>query len=180
MFERIAAGDSAAMNECICLYGGLVWTLARRMTRTPADAEDATQEIFLNIWSSATVYDAAKGSESVFVAMIARRRLIDRRRKSKVELLVDSSVDIEEAEDWTDPGTSPQIHVEAEAAMRALQQLRPEQRRMLELGLVYGFSQSAISAQLGIPLGTVKSHMRRGLIQVREYMHIPVPLLADA
>jgi hypothetical protein len=54
--------------------------------------------------------------------------------------------------------------------MRALQQLRPEQRRMLELGFVHGLSQSAISSTLSIPLGTVKSYMRRGLLQVREYL----------
>jgi RNA polymerase sigma-70 factor, ECF subfamily len=180
VLERIAGGNSAAMNECISLYGGLVWSLARRLTRTPADAEDATQEIFLNIWSSANAFDAAKGSETVFIATIARRRLIDRWRKSKAEFLGTSSVDIEETEEWTDPGTSPQLHVEAAAAMRALQQLRPEQRRMLELGFVHGLSQAAISLQLGIPLGTVKSHMRRGLIQVRLYMQIPAEPIARA
>lgn len=172
VLERIAAGDSAAINECIAQYGRLVWSLARRLTRSPADAEDATQEIFLQIWRCAISFDPAKGSEPVFIAMIARRRLIDRRRKLKFELLIDSSVDVAEAAGWADPGLFPQISLEAEAAMRALTHLRPERRRLLELGLMQGLSQSEIAAQLNIPLGTVKSHMRRGLQQVREYMHI--------
>jgi RNA polymerase sigma factor (sigma-70 family) len=105
VLDRIAGGDLAAINECISQYGGLIWSLARRLTRTPADAEDATQEIFVNVWSSATAFDSAKGSETVFIAVIARRRLID-------ELLIDTSVDVMEVEDLTDSGTSPQTHVE--------------------------------------------------------------------
>jgi RNA polymerase sigma-70 factor (ECF subfamily) len=62
--------------------------------------------------------------------------------------------------------------VEAEQAVRALAELRPEQRQVLELGLLHGLSQSEIAARLCMPLGTVKSFMRRGLIRVREYMNI--------
>ena len=104
--------------------------------------------------------------------MIARRRLIDRRRKWKCEVSIDSSVDVADAVGWVDPGVLPQVSHEAEAAMRALQHLGPERRQMLELGLMQGLSQSEIAAQLNIPLGTVKSHMRRGLTQVREFLHI--------
>ena len=82
VLQRIAAGESSAVRECIDQYGALVWSLARRLSRTPADAEDATQEIFLDIWRSAFRYDSSQGSPQVFIAMIARRRLIDRLRKT--------------------------------------------------------------------------------------------------
>ena len=72
MLQRIASGDSAAVRECIDQYGPLVWSIARRLSRTPSDAEDATQEIFLDIWRSAGRYDASQGSDKVFIAMIAR------------------------------------------------------------------------------------------------------------
>jgi RNA polymerase sigma-70 factor (ECF subfamily) len=82
------------------------------------------------------------------------------------------TLDVLESVAWSDPGTASQISLEAEQAARALAQLRPEQRKVLELGLLHGLSQSEIATRLGIPLGTVKSFMRRGLIRVREYMNI--------
>jgi len=169
VLQRIARGDAAAVRECIEQYGGLVWSLARRLSRTPADAEDATQDIFLDIWRSAGRFDESQGSDKVFIAMIARRRLIDRLRKATAEPPMDSA-DALESVAWADPGNS-----EAEQAMRALAELRPEQRQVLELGLLQGLSQSEISARLGMPLGTVKSFMRRGLIKVRDFMNIDAP-----
>jgi RNA polymerase sigma factor (sigma-70 family) len=171
VLQRIASGEPAAVRECIAEYGALVWSLARRLTRTPSDAEDATQEIFLDIWRSASRFDAAQGSDKVFIAMIARRRLIDRLRKTTAEPPMDP-VEILETVAWADPGNASETSQEAEQAARALQELRPEQREVLELGLLHGLSQSEIAARLGMPLGTVKSFMRRGLIRVREFMKI--------
>jgi RNA polymerase sigma-70 factor, ECF subfamily len=173
MLQRIASGDPAAVRECIDQYGGLVWSIARRFSRTPSDAEDATQEIFLDIWRSAGRFDATQGSSKVFIAMIARRRLIDRLRKNSAEPPMDSIEALETAA-WSDPGMASETAVEAEQAARALAELRPEQRQVLELGLLHGLSQSEIAARLNMPLGTVKSFMRRGLIKVREYMNVDV------
>jgi RNA polymerase sigma-70 factor, ECF subfamily len=171
MLQRIAGGDSAAVRECIDQYGALIWSIARRLSRTPSDAEDATQEIFLDIWRSAARFDASQGSEKVFVAMIARRRVIDRLRKTSAEPPMDTM----EALDFVasdDQVTTSETSMEAEQATRALAELRPEQRQVLELGLLHGLSQSEIAARLNMPLGTVKSFMRRGLIKVRENMNI--------
>jgi RNA polymerase sigma-70 factor, ECF subfamily len=171
VLQRIASGDSAAVRECMDQYGALVWSLARRLSRTASDAEDATQEIFLDIWRSAGRYDAAQGSDKMFIAMIARRRLIDRLRKKSAEPPMDP-VDVLDSVAWSEPGSRSETSLEAEQAMRALKELRPEQRQVLELGLLHGLSQSEIATRLGMPLGTVKSFMRRGLIRVREYMNI--------
>jgi RNA polymerase sigma-70 factor, ECF subfamily len=171
VLQRIASGDSAAVRECMDQYGALVWSLARRLSRTASDAEDATQEIFLDIWRSAGRFDAAQGSDKMFIAMIARRRLIDRLRKKSAEPPMDP-VEVLESVAWSEPGSRSETSLEAEQAMRALAELRPEQRQVLELGLLHGFSQSEIATRLGMPLGTVKSFMRRGLIRVREYMNI--------
>jgi RNA polymerase sigma-70 factor, ECF subfamily len=171
MLQRIASGDSAAVSDCMREYGPLVWSIARRLSRTPADAEDATQEIFLDIWRSAARFDASQGSDKVFIAMIARRRLIDRLRKTSAEPPMDP-VESLEAVAWADPGTASEISVEAEQAAQVLAELRPEQRQVLELGLLHGLSQSEIATRLSMPLGTVKSFTRRGLIKVRELMNI--------
>src|SRR3954470_14464574 len=78
LLGRVAAGDQQAVRECLARYGGLVWSIARRFEA--ADAEDAVQEIFLDLWKSAARFDRQIASEASFVAMIARRRLIDRKR----------------------------------------------------------------------------------------------------
>jgi RNA polymerase sigma-70 factor, ECF subfamily len=171
VLQRIASGDAAAVRECMDQYGPLVWSLARRMSRTAADAEDAAQEIFLDIWRSAGRYDASQGSDKVFIATIARRRLIDRLRKRSAEPPMDPP-EVLETVAWAEPGNSAETKTEASQAARALAELKPEQRQVLELGLMHGLTQTEISARLGMPLGTVKSLMRRGLLRVREFMNV--------
>src|SRR5512145_3131135 len=96
ILERVARGDSKAVRECIDEFGGLVWAIARRMARTRADAEDAVQEIFVDVWKSAGRYDPSQGSEKVFVTTIARRRLIDRLRRTRFSHLHDSEEALED------------------------------------------------------------------------------------
>src|ERR1700734_4393123 len=137
VLQRIASGDADAVRECIALYGPLLWGLAGALPRAPSDAEDATQEIFLDIWRSASRFDASQGSDKVFIAMIARRRLIDRLRKTSAEPPMDP-VEALETIAWADPGTACETSIEAEKATRALAELRPEQRQVLGLGLLHG------------------------------------------
>jgi RNA polymerase sigma factor (sigma-70 family) len=88
ILERVARGDQQAVRECIDEFGGLVWAIARRMTRSRADAEDAVQEIFVDVWRSAARYDSVQGSEKVFITTIARRRLIDRIRRGRMNAMM--------------------------------------------------------------------------------------------
>jgi RNA polymerase sigma factor (sigma-70 family) len=93
VLERIAAGDPAAVDECIDRYGALVWSLARRHLRQHADADDAVQEIFIEIWRSAARFDPVIASEATFITMISRRRLIDRQRKQSRTITTQSMVE---------------------------------------------------------------------------------------
>jgi len=171
VLERVAAGDQLAVKECMDRFGGLVWTLARRALWSPQDAEDATQDIFLEVWRSAHRYDPKKGSETVFVATIARRRLIDRLRKQGRQPYTDS-VDEPGLHLAGEVEHSQEVSTEAELAARALKTLKPAQQQVLELGLLRGLSHSEIAEQTGMPLGTVKTQMRRGLIKIREKMEV--------
>ncbi len=157
------------MARCIDEFGGLLWSLARRLSRTHADAEDATQEIFTDIWRSAGRFDPALGSERMFVTMIARRRLIDRLRKVSAEPALVSDEVLESTFEGVSADQA-ETSIEAEQARRAVAELRPEQRRVLELSLLQGLTQAEISSRLRLPLGTVKTFMRRGLLQVRQAM----------
>jgi RNA polymerase sigma-70 factor (ECF subfamily) len=161
LLTRVAAGDSVAVREVLATYGGLVWSLARRFDA--GDAEDAVQEIFLDLWKSAARFDPAIASEAAFIAMIARRRLIDRRRTSRRRPTTEN---ISEVPSVPDGRSGPDICAEANQAARALAQLRPEQRQVLVLQS-QGLSHGEISAQTGMPLGTVKAHARRGLLSIR-------------
>ncbi len=80
LLQRIAGGDRSAVAACIDTYSGLVWSLARRFLQNEADAEETVQEIFLELWEKAARFDPGVAGEVTFVSMIARRRLIDRRR----------------------------------------------------------------------------------------------------
>jgi RNA polymerase sigma-70 factor (ECF subfamily) len=169
ILKQVAAGDRAAVDQCLKKYGGLVWSLARRMLRNSDDAEDAVQEIFLDIWKNAARFDSSQASETTFIAMIARRRLIDRIRFSSRRISADALDDVvNEPMDRADK--QMQTSLEANDAVKALNRLRPEQRQVLQLSIVQGLSHQEIADKTGMPLGTVKTHARRGILQAREFL----------
>ncbi|MCA8954132.1 MAG: sigma-70 family RNA polymerase sigma factor [Planctomycetes bacterium] len=168
LLSDIAAGDPAAVDAFLKRYSGTVWGLARRFCGSTEDAEDATQEIFVDVWRSAERYDPGVASELTFLMTIARRRLIDRaRRKGRrpaTALLEDPTTVPAPAEDRVE------VDDEVRRAQQALAQLKPEQQEVLGLALGQGRTHQEISSAIGIPLGTVKSHARRGLIRLREML----------
>lgn len=167
ILQRIAAGDKTAVQECLSTYGGLVWSIARKLLRNSDDAEDAVQEIFVDVWKNAGRFDEMQASETTFIAMIARRRVIDRIRHSTRRISADSLDDVL-LEPFTRSDKTMQMSVEANEAAKAMRTLRPEQQQVLRLSIIQGMSHQEISDATGMPLGTVKTHARRGLVQVRE------------
>ena len=174
VLKRIASGDGTAVDDCINSYGGLIWSLAKKMLRNPDDAEDAAQEIFVDIWKNAGRFDESQSSETTFIAMIAKRRLIDRIRFQNRRITTDSLDDVLAEPAGRDLETM-QNGIEAAEAAKALKILRPEQRQVLVLSIMQGMSHQEISDTTGLPLGTVKTHARRGLLQVREFLGLGGP-----
>ncbi len=168
ILERVGRNEPGAVDEMMSRFGGLVWSLARRSCPTTAEAEDAVQEIFIEIWKTASRFDASIAGEATFVAMITRRRLIDRtrRRTRRPEpvALSESSPAPESSEDHIE------ISEEAGIASEAFEKLRPEQQQVLTLAIHHGRSHEQIAATTGMPLGTVKTHARRGLIRLRQLL----------
>lgn len=177
LLDRVADGDQDAMRDLIKRYSGLVWSLVRRKIRSQNDAEDLVQEIFADVWKSAHRYDSGVGSEDTFVAMITRRRIIDQIRRigrspTKVSLdapnadrACSSESDVEDLDTNSNAGR----------VMRVLRTLRPERRQTIELAIVHGLSHSQIAESTGMPLGTVKAHLRRGLDEVRTLLNPQLP-----
>lgn len=148
--------------------------LSRKMLRNSDDAEDAVQEIFVDVWKNAARFDETQSSETTFIAMIARRRLIDRIRYSTRRISADSLDDVL-LEPFTRSDQDLQISVEAKEAAVAVRELRPEQQQVLKLSIVQGMSHQEIADATGMPIGTVKTHPRRGLMQVRSILGLGNP-----
>lgn len=167
--QRVAAGDATAVRDVLDLYGGLVWAVARRFSTNQSDAEDAVQEIFLDVWKSAPRYDPGLAGEATFIAMIARRRLIDRRRRAsrRLDPVSASEAVMPSVESVGENRGAPE---EAAMAASALSMLRPEQQQVLRLSILQGLPHESIAESTGLPLGTVKTHIRRGLIRIRQIL----------
>jgi RNA polymerase sigma-70 factor, ECF subfamily len=165
LLPRVSLGDELATRECLQRYGNLVWSLARKYAASRA--EDATQEVFLELWKHADRFDPARGSEVTFVAMLARRRLVDARRAelrirkrhaaNEVEVLHVSEV-VEANLEWTP---------DARIAVDVLRELPLIQQQAITLSVVDQASHGEIAESLNLPLGSVKSYIRRGLDAIR-------------
>lgn len=161
------------MAACVDEYAGMVYALAKRyLEPIGGDAEDAVQEIFVEVWRCAGRYDAGLGSEAAYIATIAHRRLIDvQRRVCARPRMVGEVVEGGKIEKAGAGGVGVASTIQADDLRRtaaALAQLEEQERSILLLALHRGFSHSRIAEMVGIPIGTVKSRLRRGLLRVRE------------
>lgn len=127
------------------------------------------QDIFIELWRVAGRFDPAMAPEGAFVAMIARRRLTDRRRAAqRGPRQTEFPADLASGARAVDQQAA--TNVDAAAAREALSQLRPEQQKVLKLAIWQDLSHQEIADATGLPLGTVKTLVRRGLLQVREML----------
>ena len=178
LLAEVARGDQDAMRTLIKRYSGLVWSLVRRKIRSQTDAEDLVQEIFADVWKSAHRYDASVGSEDTFVAMITRRRIIDQIRRigrSPDQVTLDAPGADRACSGSDDTIEQMDASPNAKRVMRVLRSLRPERRQTIELAVIHGLSHSQIAESTGMPLGTVKAHLRRGLDEVRTLLTPQLP-----
>jgi RNA polymerase sigma factor (sigma-70 family) len=164
ILARIAAGDNRAVALCVEFFGPLVQMLARRVLVNRSETEDAVSEVFAEIWRCAGRYDPAVASSRAFVAMIARRRLIDRGRKEQSRIR--GVAPIEAAQEL---GGTPGVRVDDDAARAsaALSKLPEREREMVRMAVGYGWSQQRIADEFAMPIGTVKTTLRRVMGELR-------------
>jgi RNA polymerase sigma-70 factor (ECF subfamily) len=173
LLPLIAAGDKSAVDRFIERYGGLIWTLTKKMTRSSHDAEDLVQEIFIELWKNAPHFRPERGSEISFISIIARRRLLDRLRKNSVHAQVhnlheESMLEVSERQ-----SDSLEVADEIAKVRNCMDQLSPNAQGVLKLILQEGMSHQEVSTSLRLPLGSVKSFARRGLLSLRECVQRP-------
>jgi RNA polymerase sigma-70 factor (ECF subfamily) len=163
--ERFRAGDEAALRWAYGRYGRAVHHLASSSLSSSADAEDVTQSTFVAAWLGRETFDPERGTLLGWLCGIARRKVVDRIRATAREDRIAESVRRTEPPARVDPG--PERVVDRLVVADELAQLPNEQRRVLELAFWDDLTHLQIAAVTGLPLGTVKSHLRRGMARLR-------------
>jgi RNA polymerase sigma-70 factor (ECF subfamily) len=166
LLQRIAAGDRSAFMTFYERYAPRVWGLISRILCRREDAEDALQMTFWQVWRSAGKYDSARACPEVWLLLLARSRALDQlRRQTPV-----ASLREEELSGGDYPGSELERGEIAQRVRDALGQLPGEQSSAIRLAFFGGLTHEQIAERQATPLGTVKTHIRRGMQRLRELL----------
>ncbi len=161
---RLRAGDQAALRVAYERHGAAVLYLAQRLLGNRADAEDVTQLTFVAAWTGRDGFDPQRGTMLGWLLGIARRKAVDRLRSAARE---ERKAETVAAHPATPVEDTPERIVDRLVVADELERLPEEQRRTLELAFFDDLTHPQIAAVTGLPLGTVKSHIRRGMANLR-------------
>ncbi|MEP6961522.1 MAG: sigma-70 family RNA polymerase sigma factor [Acidobacteriota bacterium] len=173
LVTQIAKGDQQALSRLYDATSRLVYGLALRIVKDPATAEEITLEVYMQVWRTSKNYEASRGSVTAWLAITARSRALDWLR-SRQSRLYREGLPMEAAPQLVDLAANPEVQQQqsgrAARIREAMQSLPPEQRQAIDLGFYDGLSHSEIAERLNLPLGTIKSRMRMGMIKLRELL----------
>jgi RNA polymerase sigma-70 factor (ECF subfamily) len=171
MVARVSARDPSALDEVYQRYARAVHSLAYRVVRDSAIAEDVTQEVFLKLWRQPESYNPERGALGSWLLSVAHNRAIDvlRRRKVREEFPLPDERETGEmvADGAIDPSEAAGLKEAADAVRRALAKIPANQREAIEMAFFQGKTHAEISAELGEPLGTAKTRIRLGMRKLR-------------
>jgi RNA polymerase sigma-70 factor (ECF subfamily) len=169
-FDRMARGDQDALGDLYDRHGRLVYSLAFRIVRDQSDAEDVVQEVFSQAWRQATRYDASRGSVLGWLLTLTKSRSIDRLRgrRARPEPSGDEAVLNTIPDSAVLPDVQAAWSAQATQIRAALEGLSVLQRVAIELAFFEGMTHAEIAELLELPLGTVKTRIRQGLLKLRE------------
>jgi RNA polymerase sigma-70 factor (ECF subfamily) len=167
LLARCAGQDRAAFRVLYGRWSGKLHGVAMRITRDPALAADATHDAFVQVWQQAGRFDPERGEPGSWLVSLARYRALDLLRRRGREVLGHEPF-TEEADQGPDPLRALLDSAEGGALHRCLLLLTPERRQLVVLAFVEGFSHSQLAERLNMPMGTVKSWIRRSLLGLKE------------
>ena len=173
LLAQIAGGDQAAFGALYDEISPRVFGLVRRLLVDHAQAEEVTQEVFLEIWQNASRYEPSKGGASTWILTMAHRRAIDRIRSSQSGRDRDVKIGIRDyVSDYDNVADTVETTIEHERVKEAMTQLTELQRQAVSLAYYGGYSHSEVAAMLSVPIGTVKTRLRDGMIRLRDELGV--------
>ncbi|MBT98329.1 MAG: RNA polymerase subunit sigma-70 [Dehalococcoidia bacterium] len=171
LIQRISQVDKDALEALYTRYQTPVYSLAMFMLKQPALAEEATQDIFLNIWLKASSFNAERGQPRGWIMSVAHHKIIDLIRSRKRTIVNTDPADYETLDLLPDGGVPTETQVERslerERIMRALETIPENQREVIMLAYFGGLSQSEMAEKLDQPLGTIKTRVRLAMQKLR-------------
>lgn len=170
---RVADGDRTAFSDLYDRLAPRVFGLVKRLIRDHSQSEEVTQEVFLELWQSAGRYEVRRGSATGWILTMTHRRAVDRIRASQASRDRDLRIGVR---DW-EPGIDSvaehvEITMENERVKQAMGRLTDLQRQAVVLSYYGGYSHSEVAEMLHIPVGTVKTRLRDGMIRLRDELGV--------
>jgi RNA polymerase sigma-70 factor (ECF subfamily) len=173
LLQRVARGDSKAFELLYDAVANSVFGIVRRVLRDPAQSEEVTQEVLIEVWRTSTRFDPARGSASSWILTMAHRRAIDRVRSAQAAQDRDQrSAQLERTTGYDEVAEQVETRLEQEQVRRCLGTLTDLQNESVRLAYYGGYTYREVSELLDVPLGTVKTRLRDGLIRLRDCLGV--------
>jgi RNA polymerase sigma-70 factor (ECF subfamily) len=173
LLQRVARGDSQAFELLYDDVANSVFGIVRRVLRDPAQSEEVTQEVLIEVWRTSTRFDPARGSASSWILTMAHRRAIDRVRAAQSAQDRDQrSAEREQVRDYDVVAEQVETRLEQEQVRRCLETLTDLQNESVRLAYYGGYTYREVGELLDVPLGTVKTRLRDGLIRLRDCLGV--------
>jgi RNA polymerase sigma-70 factor (ECF subfamily) len=173
LLDRVAHGDGAAFERLYDQVAGAVYGVAVRIVRDPAQSEEVAQEVLVEIWRTASRYDPARGGAMAWIMTLAHRRAVDRVRSAQAAIDRENRVARRDyAVSYDVVAEDVETRLEGERVRRCLETLTELQRESVTLAYYGGHSYREVAELLKVPLGTVKTRMRDGLVRLRDCLGV--------
>lgn len=173
LLAMVASGDQNALAELYDSFSPRVFGLIRRLLVDHAQSEEVLQDVFLEIWQSASRFDPNKGRASTWIMTLAHRRAVDRIRSAQADRERDVRIGMRDVgRDFDQASEAAEISIEHERVTAAMSRLSEAQRQAISLTYYGGLSQSELAEALNVPLGTVKTRLRGGMIRLRDELGV--------
>jgi RNA polymerase sigma-70 factor (ECF subfamily) len=171
LLARVARGDHSAFEIVYDQFAGPVYGLVRKVLRDPAQSEEVAQEVLLDVWRTASRFDRARGSAAAWVMTIAHRRAVDRVRSENAAVAREQKLTPGPVAD-DDVAELVETKLDRQRVRRCLGVLTPLQAESVKLAYYAGYTYPQVAELTGVPLGTIKTRIRDGLIRLRDCMEV--------
>ena len=175
LVERIRRGDQAALDVVYRRFASPVYSLVWKVLQNAEEAEDVALDVFWQVWRQADRYDPSRGTPPAWIFTLARSRAIDRlrargRRENRTVSIDDPELNFDPLDENASPDEVVSFRQSRDAVRSAMTKLSAAQREAVELAFLKGLTHVEIAERLSLPLGTVKTRIRQGLIRLRKHL----------